>query len=60
MESLSPRALISGAVWVVCGTILLAVKVSIYPSSASPYWGYVGGFLIVFGLFCLFWGSFNG
>jgi len=35
---------------------LLAAKVSIFARSASIYWEYLGGFMILFGIIRLFWG----
>src|SRR5207249_965158 len=51
---------ISGLVWIVCGLILLAAKVGFFPSSASIYWEYLGGFIILFGLVRLLWGLIHG
>jgi len=45
----------SGFVWIVCGLILLAAKVGFFASSASIYWEYLGGFIILFGLVRLLW-----
>ena len=51
---------ISGLVWIMCGLILLAAKVGFFSSSASIYWGYLGGFMILFGLVRLLWGLIRG
>jgi len=56
MQSTRLYVSISGLVWIVCGLILLAAKVGIFARSASIYWEYLGGFMILFGIIRLFWG----
>lgn len=60
MQSLSLGGLISGLVWVACGFVLVLVKVSLFTSSASIYWEYVGGFMILFGVVRLLWAIARG
>ena len=60
MQSAHTYVSISGLVWIVCGLILLAAKVGFFPSSASIYWEYLGGFMILFGIVRLFWGLIRG
>ena len=60
MQPLSRQTVISGMVWVISGLVVVATKVSIFPSSASVYWEYVGGLMILFGLARLLWGLFRG
>ena len=56
MQSTRSYVSISGLVWIVSRLILLAAKVGIFASSASIYWEYLGGFMILFGIIRLFWG----
>ncbi|OLD79089.1 hypothetical protein AUF62_00540 [archaeon 13_1_20CM_52_20] len=60
MQSTRLYVSISGLVWIVCGLILLAAKVGFFASSASIYWEYLGGFMILFGIIRLFWGLIRG
>jgi len=60
MQSSRVYVSISGLVWIVSGLILLAAKVGFFPSSASIYWGYLGGFMILFGIIRLLWGVIRG
>jgi len=60
MKPVSVRALVAGIVWVVSGVILVVVKVDVLPSTASVYWEYVGGFMILFGLVRLLYGILRG
>jgi hypothetical protein len=59
-QPVRPHFSLAGLVWVVCGLILLAAKVGFYASSASAYWEYLGGFMILFGLVRLFWELVKG
>jgi hypothetical protein len=59
-EPTRPYVSVSGLVWIICGLILLAAKVGFFPNSASIYWEYLGGFMILFGLVRLLWGLVRG
>jgi len=50
MQPLNLQTKISGIVWVICGMIVVVAKVSLFASSSSIYWEYVGGLMILFGL----------
>ena len=60
MQPLSLQTTISGTVWVICGLIVVATKVSFFARSASIYWEYVGGLMILFGLVRLLLGLVRG
>lgn len=60
MQQLSLQTVISGMVWVICGLVVVATKVSFFARSASVYWEYVGGLMILFGLVRLLWGLVRG
>ncbi|OLD10836.1 MAG: hypothetical protein AUI93_06250 [Crenarchaeota archaeon 13_1_40CM_3_52_10] len=60
MQPLSLETVISGMVWVICGLVIVATKVSFFSRSASIYWEYVGGLMILFGLVRLLWGLVRG
>jgi hypothetical protein len=46
--------------WVICGLIVVVAKVSLFPGSASIYWEYVGGLMILFGVLRLLLGLVGG
>jgi len=59
MQPLSRQTTISGLAWIFCGLVVIAVvatKVSFLARSAPLYWEYMGGLMIVFGLFRLLLG----
>jgi hypothetical protein len=60
MQPLSLQTIISGMVWVICGLVVLVTKVSLFAKSASVYWEYIGGLMILFGLVRLLWGMAKG
>jgi hypothetical protein len=60
MQPLSLQTVISGMVWVICGLIVVATKVSVFARSASIYWEYVGGLMILVGVVRLLWGLVRG
>src|SRR2546422_675097 len=60
MQPLSLETVISGIVWVIFGLVIVATKVSFFSQSASIYWEYVGGLMILFGLVRLLWGLVRG
>ncbi len=60
MQPLSLQTMISGIVWVVCGLVVVVSKVSFFAKSASVYWEYVGGLMILFGVVRLLWGVVRG
>jgi hypothetical protein len=60
MQPLSLQTIISGMVWVICGLVVLVTKVSLFAKSASVYWEYIGGLMILFGLVRLLWGMVKG
>jgi hypothetical protein len=59
MQPLSMQTVISGMVWVISG-LVIATKLSFYVKSASIYWEYIGGLMILFGLVRLLWGLLKG
>jgi len=60
MQPLSQQTLIAGMVWIICGLVVVAIKVGFFTRSASVYWEYVGGLMILFGLVRLLWGLVRG
>ncbi len=60
MQPLSRQTTISGMAWVVCGLVIVVTKVSFFAGSASTYWEYVGGLMILFGLVRLLWEAVRG
>ena len=52
--------MISAMVWIICGLVVVATKVSLFARSAPVYWEYVGGLMILFGLVRLLWGLARG
>lgn len=60
MQPLSLQTIISGMVLVVCGLVVLVTKVRLFAKSASVYWEYTGGLMILFGLVRLLWGMAKG
>jgi hypothetical protein len=60
MQPLNLQTMISGIVWVVCGLVVVVTKVSFFAKSASVYWEYVGGLMILFGVVRLLWGLVRG
>jgi hypothetical protein len=59
MQPLNFNATIPALVWIVSGLIVLAAKVGFFAKSASIFWEYVGGLMILFGLVRLFAGVFR-
>ena len=47
-------------VWVICGLVVVATKMSFFAKSASIYWEYVGGPMILVGIVRLLWGLVKG
>jgi hypothetical protein len=60
MQPLSLQTTISGMVWVICGLLVVVAKVGFFARSASIYWEYVGGLMILFGVVRLLWGLVRG
>jgi uncharacterized membrane protein len=60
MQPLKSQTLVSGIVWIVCGFIVVLARVTLLARSASVFWEYVGGLMILFGLVRLFWGLLRG
>ena len=60
MQPLSLQTVISGMVWVICGLVVVATKVRFFAKSASIYWEYVGGPMILVGIVRLLWGLIKG
>jgi hypothetical protein len=60
MQPLSLQTVVSGMIWVICGLIVVATKVSLFAKTASIYWEYVGGLMILIGLARLLWGLVRG
>ncbi len=60
MQTLSLNAIIPALVWIVSGLIVLVAKVGFFAKSASIFWEYVGGLMILFGLIRLFAGLLRG
>ena len=60
MQPLSLQTKISGMAWVICGLIVVVAKVSLFSGSATIYWEYVGGLMILFGLVRLLLGLVRG
>ena len=60
MQPLSLQTVVSGMIWVICGLIVVATKVSLFAKTASIYWEYVGGLMILIGLARLIWGLVRG
>ncbi|TMI19211.1 hypothetical protein E6H33_00290 [Candidatus Bathyarchaeota archaeon] len=56
MQPLSLQTVISGMVWVICGLVVVAAKERLFAKSASIYWEYVGGLMILVGIVRLLWG----
>ncbi len=57
---MSLQTVLSGMVWVICGLVVVATKVSFFAKSASIYWEYVGGLMILVGIVRLLWGLVKG
>ncbi|TMI27973.1 hypothetical protein E6H19_06000 [Candidatus Bathyarchaeota archaeon] len=60
MQPLSFNATVPALVWIVSGLVVLVAKVGFFAKSASIFWEYVGGLMILFGLVRLFAGLFRG
>jgi len=60
MRPLKLQTVMAGLVWIICGVVVVALKVGLFARSASGYWEYVGGFMILFGLVRLLIGFVRG